>query len=86
MQLFRIKGILSVKHSQLDEEDEPFAGDDGIDTRRFIVQGVYDLWEIHPASVNLSWDAGEERFCKLIVIGRHLQNEQLQSGFQSCFV
>ncbi|KAI2501048.1 CobW/HypB/UreG [Fragilaria crotonensis] len=86
MQLFRIKGILSVKHSQLDEEDEPFAGDDGIDTRRFIVQGVYDLWEIHPASVNLSWDAGEERFCKLIVIGRHLQNEKLESGFQSCFV
>ena len=86
MQLFRIKGILSVQHIQLDEEDELFSSDDGIDTRRFIVQGVYDLWEIQPASVNLSWDAGEERSCKLIVIGRHLQNEQLESGFQSCFV
>lgn len=85
MQVFRIKGILSVKHTELEEEDKPFASDASIDTRRFIVQGVYDLWEIHPASVNLSWDAGEERFCKLIVIGRRLQNEQLGSGFESCF-
>lgn len=71
MQLFRIKGILSVKHIELDEEDELFAGDNGIDSRRFIVEGVYDLCEIHQHPMNLSWDAGEERFCKLIVIRRH---------------
>jgi G3E family GTPase len=86
MHLFRVKGILSAKHSDLEEEDTPFVDDDGIDTRRFIVQGVYDLWEIHPASVNLSWDATEERCCKVIIIGRNLQHEQLQSGFQACFI
>lgn len=86
MELFRIKGVLSVKHSRLVEEDKPFVGDDGIDNRRFIVQGVYDTWEIHPASANLRWEADEDRSCKLIIIGRCLDGEKLQSGFQSCCV
>ena len=83
MELFRIKGVLSVKHSGLIEEDKPFVDHDGIDTRRFIVQGVYDTWEIHPASENLRWEASEDRSCKLIIIGRYLNGEELQSGFQS---
>jgi G3E family GTPase len=86
MELFRIKGVLSVKHSGLIEEDKPFVDHDGIDTRRFIVQGVYDTWEIHPASENLRWEASEDRSCKLIIIGRYLNGEELQSGFQSCCV
>jgi G3E family GTPase len=87
MQLFRVKGILSVKHSNLEEEDQPFVdGSSAVDTRRFIVQAVYDLWEINPASEDLSWDAGEERSCKLVIIGRHLQHEELHRGFQACMI
>jgi G3E family GTPase len=88
MQLFRVKGILSVKHSNLEEEDRPFVHDitSAVDARRFIVQAVYDLWEIHPASEDLSWGTGEERSCKLVIIGRHLQQDELNRGFQACII
>eukprot|EP00541_Cyclophora_tenuis_P018772 CAMPEP_0116577576 /NCGR_PEP_ID=MMETSP0397-20121206/21229_1 /TAXON_ID=216820 /ORGANISM="Cyclophora tenuis, Strain ECT3854" /LENGTH=152 /DNA_ID=CAMNT_0004106873 /DNA_START=188 /DNA_END=646 /DNA_ORIENTATION=- len=103
MQLYRIKGILSVVHSRddhLDDEDLVFVDSQGLDSRRFIVQAVYDLWEIHPAGPDLSWGrplGGEDeedgsegveegRSCKLIFIGRNLNETDLKSGFDACFV
>ena len=73
-------------------------GGGGLDQRRFIVQGVYDLWEIHPASSSSCWgkqikhvqgkeeEEEEERCCKLVVIGRFLNRFLLQSGFDGCFL
>lgn len=90
MQLFRIKGILSVCHGDDDVQDEdeaPYINDsNGLDSRRFIVQAVHDLWEIHPASDDLQWDAGEDRTSKLVLIGRFLREDELRAGFQACFM
>ena len=74
-------------------------GGGGLDQRRYIVQGVYDLWEIHPASSSSCWgkqikhvqgkeeeEEEEERCCKLVVIGRFLNRFLLQSGFDGCFL
>ena len=73
------------------------------DRRRYIVQGVYDLWDIQPCThPDLFWttkndsDADvvvvkeeeeipvQERISQLIIIGRHLQKQELQRGFQHC--
>ena len=93
MQLFRIKGILSIRHANVDADDDPYVDETGLDARRYIVQAVHDLWEIHPASDDLQWDRlldGEDtlpaRTCKLVVIGRFLQEEELRTGFRSCFL
>jgi G3E family GTPase len=93
MQIFRIKGILSVSHTDLNADDEPYLDQDGLDSRRYIVQAVHDLWEIHPASDDLQWDRpldGQDelpvRSCKLIFIGRFLKAEDLRTGFESCFL
>ena len=83
MKLFRIKGILSC-HAQ--DEDKEYVNDDGLDTRRFIVQAVHDLWEIHPASDDLQWNQDETRTCKLVLIGRYLRQDDLRAGFKSCFI
>jgi len=89
MRIFRIKGILSVRHdsSSLDDIDAPADAIDanGLDRRRHIVQGVNDLWEIHPGSDALRYEDGEERVCKLIFIGRCLDRESLLKGFDACF-
>ena len=95
-QLFRIKGIISVSHDEADRKDqdnERFVNEDGLDVRRFIVQAVHDLWEIHPAGTELQWDRplsdgsiASERACKLIFIGRNLRPDELQTGFEQCFV
>jgi G3E family GTPase len=91
--IYRIKGILSVQHDAsatgvIDDGDIPYVDADGLDTRRHIVQGVHDLWEIHPASDNLRWDRmdNEDRTCKMVVIGRCLQPATLKEGFLACFV
>jgi G3E family GTPase len=86
MQIFRLKGILSVKHSELEDEDIPFIDKYKVDSRRYVLQGVYDLWEVHAASENLRWADDEERICNIVIIGRHLQEEVLNSGLQSCLV
>jgi G3E family GTPase len=93
MNLFRIKGILSVRHYDVIDDDRDFVDDKGVDIRRYIVQAVHDLWEIHPASEHLNWDqpmegqnALEIRACKLILIGRFLHDEELTQSFESCFV
>lgn len=84
-QIFRIKGLLSVKQTPETvadpEEWERYCDPTtGVDQRRFILQAVYDLWEIH-ASQNGSDalfddDKEEERCCKVVVIGRHLQRAE----------
>ncbi|KAL7530115.1 hypothetical protein ACHAXR_003316, partial [Thalassiosira sp. AJA248-18] len=96
--IYRIKGILSVGHA-VDEMGETIPNDwvddglaaglvspdDLLDRRRFIVQAVNDLWDVHPASQNLCWDANETRCCKIVVIGRWLDESHLQEGFRDCF-
>ena len=93
MHLFRIKGILSVRHADVQDEDEQYVDDNGLDARRYIVQAVHDLWEIHPASDDLGWDRSltsdgtlPERTCKLVFIGRYLREDDLREGFRECFV
>lgn len=94
MQIFRIKGILSVQHptrngAMVDVVDADDIGyiSDGLDSRRYIVQAVNDLWEIHPATKTLCWDdVNEDRCCKIILIGRRLEQEKLEDGFNNCFV
>lgn len=95
-QIFRLKGILSVWRSD-DTEGEKLriaTENDGqdetrhLDSRRFIVQGVYDLYDIYPCtSVDLHWNDScpEERCCKMIVIGRNLDAASLQSGFEKAY-
>jgi G3E family GTPase len=94
-QLFRIKGIVSVKKmSNGAEEGDDDDQDDKrytdrvtlLDRRRYIVQAVHDLWEVHPASDNLQWEADEERVCKMVLIGKGLQSEKLRAGFLDCFI
>jgi G3E family GTPase len=96
MRIFRIKGILSVQHP-CDESSVPLDGEEvdntngnnvgsnWLDHRRYIVQGVNDLWEIHPGSDSLRYTDGEERICKLIFIGRCLDRAKLLAGFEKCF-
>jgi len=93
MQIFRIKGILSIQHptengvvmveNEMLEEQTTLMDGSGRDPRRYIVQAVNDLWEIHAASDSLRWE-DEERCCKLVVIGRYLDREALTQGFQDC--
>jgi len=101
-QIYRIKGILSVVHGidmdtgkvipqSNDFVDEGLTAGlvcskDGLDRRRFIVQAVNDLWDVLPASQNLCWDINETRICKIVVIGKWLNEEQLQKSFDDCFV
>jgi G3E family GTPase len=83
--IYRIKGILSVLHNGVDDIDERYKTRDKLDTRRHIVQAVHDLWDIHAASDDLQWASDEERTCKVVVIGRHLQSDVLKQGFLACF-
>ena len=95
-QIFRIKGIASVHIENLEEhildENELEANQryynttTKLDQRRYIVQAVHDLWEVHPGSDNLIWSPEEERVCKVVIIGKHLNSNQLREGFLSCFV
>ena len=84
MHVFRIKGILSIKHDDVIDESK-FVCENNSDKRKFIVQAVNDLWEIHPANNSEYWKPSDERICKLVIIGRNLNSEQLLSGFRSCF-
>ena len=87
--IFRIKGVLSTFNdgvSVSDDSESNFIGLDGLDSRRYIVQAVNDLWEIHPANTNLCWAVNDKRFCKIVLIGRHLNYEQLLHGFSDCFL
>ena len=48
--------------------------------RPHIVQAVHDVWDIDPA--HSRWTS--EPCCKVIVIGRHLNEEELRRGFNRC--
>jgi G3E family GTPase len=94
--IFRLKGILSVRHAPDSDEMLNRTNDthhhvdaaSAIDRRRYIVQGVHDLWDIHAtSSADLQWrddDEDDERCCQLIVIGRHLEAARLQEGLDAC--
>jgi G3E family GTPase len=63
-----------------------------LDPRKYIVQAVYDTWEILPAhrgtrgNTESSWVATSDRYCKMVVIGRYLDESSIQTRFYSCFV
>ncbi|KAG7357367.1 CobW/hypB/UreG, nucleotide-binding domain containing protein [Nitzschia inconspicua] len=90
-QIFRMKGIVSAYYVKEDEDDNSNLGNvyrmetSGLDRRRFILQAVHDLWEVYPASDDLMFQPNEERACKVIVIGKFLNEAKLRSGFRSCF-
>ena len=86
-QIFRIKGIVSVRCNRDKVEEKDWACCDpqtGINSRRFIIQAVYDLWECYASREDFGAD--EDRECKLVVIGRHLHRKELLEGFRSCLI
>lgn len=83
LKIFRIKGILSIICPE-DEDTEEYC-ENGLETRKYIVQAVNDLWDIQPAAMAHRWTQDEERECKLVIIGRNLNDDVLLSGFRSCF-
>ena len=102
--IYRMKGILSVKHAVDDITGEIIPqsndwvddgletglvisseADAGLDKRRYVLQCVNDLWDVLPASDNLCWDDNDTRCCKVIVIGKWLNEDELQYGFDQCF-
>jgi G3E family GTPase len=88
--IFRMKGILSVKQNPAMIEEAEWQAfcdhETDIDKRQFIVQAVYDLWDIHPSSEQFVDSSEQQRSCKLIVIGRYLNREELERGFRACLV
>mmetsp|Transcript_13429 Transcript_13429/g.27250 ORF Transcript_13429/g.27250 Transcript_13429/m.27250 type:complete len:401 (+) Transcript_13429:436-1638(+) len=95
--IYRVKGVISVQHS-IDSTGNVVSNDfdedgrmssfinerDGLDKRRYILQAVHDLWDV-TASTNLFWDPNDTRCCKIIVIGKRLDEKALQEGFIKCF-
>jgi G3E family GTPase len=97
--IYRVKGVVSVQHSigsagnvvpaSNDFVDDGLSGGfvnerDGLDGRRYIVQAVHDLWDV-TASKNLFWNPNDTRCCKIIVIGKRLDEKALRDGFMECF-
>ncbi|KAL7480233.1 hypothetical protein ACHAW6_005930 [Cyclotella cf. meneghiniana] len=90
--IYRIKGVLSVIHSSISEANnweeesaEYICPETRLDRRRYIVQAVNDLWDVTPASDQSCWKDVDTRCCKVVVIGKWLDEEQLQREFQECF-
>ena len=86
-QIFRIKGIVSVRCNQdkVEEKDWEYCDPEtGISSRRYIIQAVYDLWECY--SSREDFGADEDLACKLVVIGRHLHQAELLEGFRACLI
>jgi G3E family GTPase len=92
-QIYRIKGVISVQHSTLDDwnDTDPDSINkyidvtNNLDQRRYIVQAVNDLWDVTPASDGLCWKDGETRCCKIVVIGKWLDDGSLRKEFEACF-
>jgi G3E family GTPase len=87
-QIFRIKGVVSIQCSldKMDDMSEWIKHCDastGVDKRRYIVQAVYDIWDVYPSQDDFGSDSRE---CKLVVIGRHLPRDELLQGFRSCLL
>lgn len=68
MTIMRIKGIIAFP---------------GQDNAKYIVQGVYDTWQVNAAQT-AQFSSNEEKACQLIVIGKHLNESILRQGFQTC--
>ena len=87
-QIYGIKGILSVR-PDLDKDDT--AADfvdqpnNNIDRRRYIVQAVHDLFDIHPGSQELDWMPDETRSCRIVLIGKYLDEANMRAGFLGRF-
>ena len=102
MQIFRIKGILSIVKNEnnddididLDLDQQQHHDNDKKDVqlllepRRYIVQAVHDIWDVYPSqNQTLLWnDDTEKRCCKMVIIGRCLDRKALTQGFHSCFI
>ena len=90
MMIFRVKGILSANCSEYadidDEEYKGFLSENGVDSRKYLVQGVNDLWDINPMKLSEGWKSDEDRICKLVLIGRNLDSSTLCAGFKACIV
>jgi G3E family GTPase len=88
--IYRIKGVVSISRSsnQLDDENstEYICLESGLDRRRYIVQAVNDIWDVTPASDSLCWKEEETRCCKIVVIGKWLDEERLRKEFEECFI
>lgn len=89
--IYRIKGVISVSHSSMsgswiDREHAEFIDTETqLDKRRYIVQAVNDLWDVTPAGDELHWKEGETRCCKIVVIGKRLDEDLLRRNFEECF-
>lgn len=90
--IYRIKGVVSVQHSTFDDwnDDNPdsikkYIDKTNVDKRRYIVQAVNDLWAVTPASDGLCWTDDETRCCKIVVIGKWLDDDLLRKEFKACF-
>jgi G3E family GTPase len=86
MNIMRVKGILSVQHENSGKDDINFCDDFNVlkeNRRKYVVQAVHDLWEILPCET-LTFQDNEERCCKVIVIGRFLDETYLQDTFSLC--
>lgn len=51
--------------------------------KKFVFHTIHMLFSSSPLT---SWDAREQRRCKIIFIGKHLDREELMSGFMACMV
>jgi len=80
MQLFRVKGILSVRDDTTQSPETNTNTD-----RQYILQAVNDLWDIRPCDSSI-WQLSEERYSKLIFIGKFLNWTVLEDGLKSCLV
>ncbi|EED88759.1 predicted protein, partial [Thalassiosira pseudonana CCMP1335] len=76
--------LASVLWPDQDEKDKVLRAH-GLDQRRYIAQAVNDLWDIVPASDNLHWNQNDTRCCKIVVIGKWLDEVKLKQQFESCF-
>jgi G3E family GTPase len=50
--------------------------------RRFVLQGVHMLLDGRPGA---PWGVGEPRTNHLVMIGKHLDRQELERGFEACF-
>ena len=51
--------------------------------KRFVFQGVHMILD---GDLQRDWKPGEKRQCKIVFIGRNLNEESLRSGFMACAV
>jgi G3E family GTPase len=92
MSIMRVKGILSIQHENSNcigtHSNHSMCGNMSyvsLDQRKYVVQAVHDLWEILPCKT-LKFQEEEERCCKVIVIGRFLDEQYLRDTFSHCLV